>query len=126
MIVGAVIAVLLTASVVLVAQLRTLDADRAAGRRTLATALGATAVRVGYSILVVAAFAILPLAWAIGALPTTALAPFLTAPLAIRLGDTVSHRAGRELEGALTEAVLFAIAFLFLLVAATPLDAAVF
>lgn len=116
MIVGAVIAVLLTASVVLVAQLRTLDADRAAGRRTLATALGATAVRVGYSILVVAAFAILPLAWAIGALPTAGLLAFLTAPLAIRLGDTVSHRSGTGLDSALGEAIFLGIAFIVLLV----------
>lgn len=108
-------AVLLGASVPLVAQLRTLDGDRASGRRTAATLLGATATRVVYSILVVAAFALLPLAWAIGALPTGGLLPFLTAPLAMRLGDVVSHRAGNALEGAQREALILAAAFLALL-----------
>jgi 1,4-dihydroxy-2-naphthoate octaprenyltransferase len=108
-IVGAVTVALLAASIPLIAWLRTLEGDRA------------TAVRVLYSILVVVAYAVLPLAWAVGAIPTGGLAPFLTAPLAIRLGDVVSHRRGEELGGATREAlvllllfwVLFALGLLF-------------
>jgi len=103
--------VLLAASLPLIAQLKTLDLDRAARRRTIATAIGATATRVLYSVLVVLAFAWLPLAWAVGALPTAALLAFLTAPLAMRLGDTVSHRSGAGLSGALREGVLLFASF---------------
>lgn len=102
---------LLATSVLLVVQLRSIDADRDAGHRTIAVRLGATATRVVYSVLVVTAFAILPMAWALGALPTAGLVPYLTAPLAIRLGDTVSHRAGSGLDGALREAALLLLAF---------------
>jgi 1,4-dihydroxy-2-naphthoate octaprenyltransferase len=97
---------LLALSIPLIAQLRTLDADRASGRATLATRIGPTATRVFYSILVVVAYAVLPLAWAVGAIPLGGLAPFLTAPLAMRLGDVVSHRSGEGLRDALREALL--------------------
>lgn len=111
MIVLAVTLALLALSIPLIAQLRTLDADRAAGRITVATRIGATATRVVYSILVVAAFAILPVAWALGAIGTGGLAPFLTAPLAMRLGDLVSHRRGEELKGAMRDAMFLILGF---------------
>jgi 1,4-dihydroxy-2-naphthoate polyprenyltransferase len=104
-------AALLALSVPLISQLRTLDADRAAGRTTLATRFGPTATRVLYSILVVAAYAVLPLAWAVGAVPTGALAAFVTAPLAMRLGDVVSHRSGEALKGAWRDALVLLAAF---------------
>jgi 1,4-dihydroxy-2-naphthoate polyprenyltransferase len=107
----AVAIVLLAAGIPLIAQLRTLDADRAAGRRSVATLIGATAARVSYSVLVVAAFALLPLAWALGDIPTGGLAPLLSAPLAVRLGDVVSHRAGPALGPALRDAVLLVVLF---------------
>jgi 1,4-dihydroxy-2-naphthoate octaprenyltransferase len=98
-IVGAVTVALLAASIPLIAWLRSLQGDRA------------TAVRVLYSILVVAAYAVLPVAWAVGAVPTGGLAPFLTAPLALRLGDVVSHRSGDALRGATREALLLLLSF---------------
>lgn len=116
MIVGALTVALLAVSIPLIAQLRSLDADRAAGRTTVATRIGATATRVLYSILVVVAYAVLPVAWGFGAIPTGGLAPFLTAPIAMRLGDLVSHRRGRALEGALREGVLLPMAFAILFV----------
>jgi len=97
-------AALLALSIPLIDQLRTLDADRGSGRLTVATRFGPTATRVLYSILVVVAYAVLPLAWAVGAVPIGALAAFLTAPLAMRLGDVVSHRSGESLKGAVREA----------------------
>ena len=108
---GALTVALLAASIPLIAQLRSLDADRASGRTTIATRIGATATRVLCSILVVMAFAVLPVAWAVGAIPTGGLAPFLTAPLAMRLGDVVSHRSGDALGSAMREAVLLVVAF---------------
>lgn len=102
---------LLVAGIPLVAQLRSLDADRDARRTTAATALGATATRVGYSVLVVLAYVLLPMAWALEAIPTGGLLPFLSAPLAMRLGDVVSHRSGAALDQALREHLLLIAAF---------------
>ena len=111
MIVGAFSLALLAASLPLIAQLRTLASDRSAGRRTAATVLGATATRVTYSVLVVIAYAVLPLAWALAFIPTGALAAFLSAPLAMRLGDVVSHRSGDALRQALREGVVLVMLF---------------
>jgi 1,4-dihydroxy-2-naphthoate octaprenyltransferase len=110
-IVGAFSLALLGASLPLIAWLRTLDADRAASRATAATLMGATATRVTYSVLVVIAFAVLPLAWALGLIPTGALAALLAAPLAMRLGDIVSHRSGEALGQALREGILLVALF---------------
>ena len=115
MIVGALSLVLLIASLPLIAWLRTLDADRAAARMTPATVMGATATRVTYSVLVVVAYAVLPLAWAVGVIPTCALLAFLSAPLAMRLGDVVSHRRGEALGDALREGVMLVALFSALL-----------
>jgi 1,4-dihydroxy-2-naphthoate octaprenyltransferase len=120
-IVGALSLALLAASLPLVAQLRSLDADRAASRRTVAMLIGATATRVTYSVLVVIAFAILPIAWALEAIPTGALLAFLASPLAVRLGDVVSHRRGEALGQAQREGVLLVALFAALFVLGTAL-----
>lgn len=111
LVIGSLTTLLLVATTSLISQLQFLDADCAAGRTTVATWIGATATRVVCSILVVAAFAVLPVAWAIGAVPTGGLAPFLTAPLAMRLGDVVSHRSADALGGAMREALVLVAAF---------------
>jgi 1,4-dihydroxy-2-naphthoate octaprenyltransferase len=103
--------VVLAASALLITRLQSLDADREAGRHTVATLLGATGTRVLYSVLVVSAYALLPIAWAAGAIATGSLAPFLSAPLAMRLGDVVSHRSGDALGQARREAVLLVALF---------------
>jgi 1,4-dihydroxy-2-naphthoate octaprenyltransferase len=110
-IVGAFSLVLLAASLALIAWLRSLDEDRAASRVTLATLTGATATRVAYSVLVVIAFAILPVAWAVGVIPTGSLIALLASPLAVRLGDIVSHRRGAALGQALREGTLLVVLF---------------
>lgn len=123
MIIGALTLMLLVAGIPLIAQLRSLEADRAAGRSTIATRLGATATRVAYSVLVVIAFALLPVAWALDAIPTGGLAPLLSAPLAVRLGDVVSHRAGAALGPALREAALLVLLFAALYAAGVVVSA---
>jgi 1,4-dihydroxy-2-naphthoate octaprenyltransferase len=104
-IVGVAAVALLAASIPLISWLRTLEGDRA------------TAARVVYSVLVVIAYAILPVAWAVGTIPIGGLAPFLTAPIAMRLGDVVSHRTGDALIGVIREAVLLDLVFAALFVA---------
>ncbi len=111
MIVGAFSVALLILSLPLVAQLRSLDADRAASRSTIATRIGATATRVTYSVLVVIAFAVLPVVWAVGLIPTGALLALLATPLAMRLGDVVSHRSGEALGQAFREGLVLVALF---------------
>lgn len=88
-------------AILVVNNLRDIDQDRAVGKITSAVILGRTATKIWYSMLLVAAYTVPILGWAFGVLPLGALLPLLTTPLAIRLGDTVSHRAGRELNSAL-------------------------
>ncbi len=111
MIVAAICLGLLAAGLPLIAQLRSLDEDAHGGRRTVATLLGATGTRVLYSVLVVTAYALLPVAWAVGAIPTGGLAPFLSVPLAFRLGDVVSHRGGAALGPAVRDAAVLIVLF---------------
>lgn len=111
MIIPTICVALLAAGLPLIAQLRSFDADAAGGRRTLATLMGGTGTRVAYSVLVVIAYALLPVAWAVGGIPTGGLAPFLSVPLAFRLGDVVSHRGGAALAPALRDGVLLIVLF---------------
>lgn len=98
-----------------VRELRRIDADRAAGRRTLGTALGRTGMRLVYSVPVVLAYVALPLAWALEAVPLGGLLPYVTAPFAMRLGDTVSHQVGSPLDEAQRGTLLLGLAFVVLL-----------
>ena len=98
-------------AILVVNNLRDLDQDRAAGKRTLAVALGRTGTRVWYAVLLTVAYVVLPLAWALEVLPLTALLPALTAPMAQRLGDIVSHREGVELNAALAGTSRLHLAF---------------
>ncbi|MGH2713165.1 MAG: 1,4-dihydroxy-2-naphthoate polyprenyltransferase, partial [Thermoleophilaceae bacterium] len=88
-------------AIVVVNNLRDIDEDRSVAKRTFAVVLGRTGTRVWYSVLLVIAYAALPVAWALDLVPATALLPALTAPLAIRLGEIVSHREGAPLNEAL-------------------------
>ncbi|MGH2377722.1 MAG: hypothetical protein ACRDGT_04540 [Candidatus Limnocylindria bacterium] len=64
--------------------------------------------RAALSVAVVAPFVILILVWALGLIPTLALLPLLTAPLAMRLGDNVADRAD-IVRGTLVFAALFIV-----------------
>ncbi len=69
----------LAAAVLVVNNYRDYDSDRAAGKQTLAVRLGRSGTRVEYAVLVVVAFALLPLlAWTLGS--RWALLPLLLLP----------------------------------------------
>jgi len=95
--------------------LRRVEDDRARGRRTPGARLGRTGLKVAYSVALVVPYLAVPLAWALEAAPTAALLTFLTAPFAMRLGDTVSHRVGAPLAAAVSGTMLLGGAFLVLL-----------
>ncbi|HZP97416.1 MAG TPA: 1,4-dihydroxy-2-naphthoate polyprenyltransferase [Candidatus Limnocylindria bacterium] len=110
--VGAMVTAILTVN-----DLRDIEQDRAAGKRTLAVRLGPTGTGVWYSILLAVAYLAPPLGWLLGVLPAGALAPLLTLPLAIGVGDVVSHRTGRALNAALRDTARLHLLFGALLAA---------
>lgn len=89
---------LLVTNILVVNNLRDLPTDRAAGKRTLATRLGAQGTRVQYTLLVAIAY-LVPTALAIeGGRWLWLLLPWLSAPLAAHLVRTVvGGTAGRDL-----------------------------
>jgi 1,4-dihydroxy-2-naphthoate octaprenyltransferase len=96
---------LLVTAILVVNNVRDLETDRVAGKRTLAVRIGRSASRVEYVLLVAGAY-LVPLGrWLVGsgALPWSlmTLLPWLTLPLAIALGRVVSRAEGRALNEAL-------------------------
>lgn len=91
----------LVTAILVVNNLRDLDQDRAAGKRTLAVLLGRLGTRVWYSVLLAVAYLTPLLGWALEVFPLAVFLVALTAPLAQKLGDTVSHQTGRDLNPAL-------------------------
>ena len=96
------VAMLVTA-ILVVNNLRDIDTDRAAGKRTLAVRLGARATRIQYSVLVLGAYAIAAAIWIGGASSVWALLPCLTLPLAFRLLRAIWNDRGAALNLALRQ-----------------------
>ena len=88
-------------AILVVNNLRDLEQDRAVGKRTFAVLLGRMGTRVWYSVLLAVAYVVPLLGWAFEVFPFAVFLVAITAPLAQKLGDTVSHREGRELNAAL-------------------------
>ncbi|RIK90367.1 MAG: 1,4-dihydroxy-2-naphthoate polyprenyltransferase [Proteobacteria bacterium] len=87
----------LASAILVVNNLRDVETDRAAGKRTLAVRLGARAARGEYAALLGVAYAVPPLLVAAGALSAWALAPLATAPLALALARRVARSDGAAL-----------------------------
>jgi len=105
---------LLAAAILVVNNVRDLDTDRRAGKRTLAVRLGRGRTRVLYAGMVVVAYAALvPLALVID---WPVLIALVTAPLAVRLVGTVrTHSDGPTLNTALAQTGVLEAAFCVLL-----------
>jgi 1,4-dihydroxy-2-naphthoate octaprenyltransferase len=105
---------LLAASILVVNNVRDIDTDRRAGKRTLAVRLGRPRTRTLYStMLLVADVALIPVAFALSA---WVLLPVLTLPLAARLARTVrAHVDGPTLNAALARTGMLQLAFCVLL-----------
>lgn len=105
----------LVTNILVVNNLRDLDTDRKAGKRTLAVRLGREATRAEYLLLVAVAYAAPPLLWLNGALSPWALLPLLTLPLAARLIQQTRQETGRALNRTLAGSaqleLLFSILF---------------
>jgi 1,4-dihydroxy-2-naphthoate polyprenyltransferase len=107
---------LLAAAILMVNNIRDLDTDRRAGKRTLAVRLGRQRARRLYGISVYLAFFLAPLPWVLGSLTAWLLAPWLALPLAVALVRTVAtHADGPTLNAALARTGMLQLAFCLLL-----------
>jgi 1,4-dihydroxy-2-naphthoate octaprenyltransferase len=93
---------LLASAILVVNNVRDLETDRRAGKRTLAVRLGRERTRTLYTAMLACAFLAAPLPWLLGSMRAWLLAPWLALPLARRLVGVVRTRTdGPALNGAL-------------------------
>jgi 1,4-dihydroxy-2-naphthoate octaprenyltransferase len=92
---------LIVTAIIVVNNLRDIDTDRLANKRTLAVLLGRRATRVEYLLLVAGAYLLLLAGPLLGVVGVGALLPWLSLPLAVSLVRTVFREQGRPLNRAL-------------------------
>ncbi len=93
---------LLASAILVVNNVRDLETDRRAGKRTLAVRLGRPRTRALYAGMVGVAFLTAPLPWVLGSMTAWLLLPWASIPLALRLVRVVRERTdGPALNGAL-------------------------
>jgi 1,4-dihydroxy-2-naphthoate octaprenyltransferase len=80
---------LLASAILVVNNVRDLETDRRAGKRTLAVRLGRERTRTLYSVMVLAAYVATPVTWVGDDLKAWVLLPWVTLPLAAKLMRTV-------------------------------------
>ena len=91
----------LIVDILVVNNLRDIEADRVAGKHTLAVRLGERGARLEYIVLLSASYLLLPLLAFFGILPWTSLLAWLSIPLGWRTWQVVRKQAGRPLNAAL-------------------------
>jgi len=107
---------LLASAILVVNNVRDLETDRRAGKKTLAVRMGRARTRAMYVAMVVLAFAVAPIPWWAGSLSAWLLACWLAIPLAVPLVRTVRTRTdGPALNGALAGTGMLQLAFCVLL-----------
>ena len=106
---------LIITAILVVNNLRDLENDRKAGKRTLAVILGERATKTQYLICMIAAYLVLPLAAWMGIIPWSSLLAWFSLPLALRATRLVFTQRGRPLNAALAgtgqTALLFSVLF---------------
>jgi 1,4-dihydroxy-2-naphthoate octaprenyltransferase len=109
---------LLAAAILVVNNVRDLETDRRAGKRTLAVRLGRERARWLYVVMLAAAFVVAPMPWLAGSLSAWLLLPWILAPVAARLALVVRTRTdGPTLNSALARTGVLQLAFCVLLAA---------
>jgi 1,4-dihydroxy-2-naphthoate octaprenyltransferase len=109
---------LLAAAILVVNNVRDLETDRRAGKRTLAVRLGRRRTRGLYGAMVYVAFLSVPVPWLAGSPDLTAwvLLPWLALPLAVPIVRIVRNRSdGPSLNGALARTGMLQLVFCALL-----------
>jgi 1,4-dihydroxy-2-naphthoate polyprenyltransferase len=109
---------LLASAILVVNNVRDIDTDRRAGKRTLAVRLGRERTRVLYTAMLAIAFACAPLPWLLGSMSAWLLLPWAATPLAVSLTRVVRTRVdGPSLNGALARTGLLQLLFCLLFAA---------
>jgi 1,4-dihydroxy-2-naphthoate octaprenyltransferase len=109
---------LLASAILVVNNVRDLETDRRAGKRTLAVRLGRSRARTLYAVMVYGAFLCAPLPWLLGSdeLSAWLLLPLIALPLAVPVVRIVRSRSdGPSLNGALARTGLLQLTFCGLL-----------
>jgi 1,4-dihydroxy-2-naphthoate octaprenyltransferase len=101
----------LVTAIIVVNNLRDIEQDRAAGKRTIAVRVGVRASRWEYAVLVAVPYALLTILLLTSDLPLAALLAWLSLPLALRATRRVFLQTGRALNSALAETGQTAIAY---------------
>jgi len=95
---------LLASAILVVNNVRDLETDARAGKRTLAVRLGRERTRTLYAAMLLTAFLLAPLPWLLGSMSAWLLLPWLAAPLAMRVARVVRSRSdGPALNRALAQ-----------------------
>ncbi|HEV7884862.1 MAG TPA: 1,4-dihydroxy-2-naphthoate octaprenyltransferase, partial [Solirubrobacteraceae bacterium] len=103
---------LLASAILVVNNIRDIDSDRRAGKRTLVVRLGRERSRTLYALMIYGAYLVAPVPWLLGSLGPWLLLPWLTLPLAVRLVRTVRrHADGPTLNEALAQTGVLQLAF---------------
>lgn len=113
----------LITALLVVNNVRDLETDAVAGKRTLAVRFGRSAAVAEYAALLAAAFAVPPALVATGRLDGWALLPLLTAPLAVTLFRRVAADRGRALNATLGRTARLGVLFSALFAAGIALGA---
>lgn len=107
---------LLASAVLVVNNVRDLDTDRRAGKRTLAVRLGRTRTRALFAAMVYGAYVVTPVTWIFGELAPWLLLPLLSLPLAAPVVRLVRNRVdGPSLNEALARTGQLELVFCVLL-----------
>ena len=107
---------LLAAAILVVNNVRDMDSDKRAGKRTLAVRLGRERGRMLYAAMVFGSYLVAPLPWLLGPLSPWLMFTWLTLPLAVNLVRTVrEHTDGPTLNEALAQTGALQLAFCLVL-----------
>jgi 1,4-dihydroxy-2-naphthoate octaprenyltransferase len=107
---------LLAAAILVVNNVRDIDSDRRAGKRTLAVRMGRTRTRAMLAAMVYLSYVLAPVTWAFGPLTAWLLLPWLTLPPAASIVREVRNRVdGPSLNKALAQTGLLQLSFCVLL-----------
>src|SRR5580693_1018454 len=109
---------LLASAILVVNNVRDLETDRRAGKRTLAVRLGRQRTRTLYTAMVAGAFVLVPLPWVFGSMSAWLLLPWCAIPLGVPLVKIVRTRVdGPTLNGALAKTGALQLVFCLLFAA---------
>ncbi|MGB5104595.1 MAG: 1,4-dihydroxy-2-naphthoate polyprenyltransferase, partial [Steroidobacteraceae bacterium] len=101
----------LATAILVVNNLRDIETDARAGKRTLAVRIGDPATRAYYFVLLLAAYLVPLVAWWQGLADVQVLLPWLSLPLALQLVVRMRHERGLALNGCLVRTARLEVVF---------------